>query len=496
MQGPGASPPGGSGKTLDSSASVLRGALRGSNALRLQSLGWAMSQSLHPSSPLDPPSALAGVPEGAPPRDTAPGARAGAPPDPAPALIFWALPVFFVLEFVRPEALVGYKFQFLVILLVPVAWALSRKHPWSAVFTAQSLFVILCGQGIFTAANNYQAYLTTRAMFGNVAIALGIAWAFSDRARFRKGIWIWVAITAYAAIYTVMYGKGPGGYVRDENEVALACAVALPFTLGGLDQLRGLRRWSCLGLSILFVSAVVASFSRGGFVSLVAIAACFLVASRRRLRNLMFIAIGALAFVALVPEDYLDEVRSIQETDSGTAIARRFLWVTATEMWKDNPVLGAGAGNFVWLAGRYQPAEGDWPQRLLLRGMSGTAVHSSYFQILSEQGTAGALLFVYIAFAHLRILRRLRGALSAASRVPEDLRKDAELYSAALIGSMAAFLAAGAFLSTAYYPYFWYLAGMSVALDAAVRRELPSAPRRPDPRRAAATDAGRDAWRG
>lgn len=433
-----------------------------------------MAQSLEQPRPSDRQDAASPRGPEKPPQEPAPApgaeARAGGR---TAALLFWGIVAFFVLEFVRPEALAQLRLQLLVVAAVPLGWALTSDRPWSRLFTAQTAFVLLCAQSIFTATNNFQAFLNTRAMFGNVAIAVGIAWTFSDRTRLRRGVWIWIAIMAYAAAHTVAYGMGPGGYVHDENEVALACLSALPFTLVGWAQLRGAGRWIAVGLSALFVGAIAASFSRGGFLGLVALVLFFVIASRHRVRNLIALGAGALLLVLLAPPSYLDEIRSIRDTESGTAMTRRYLWATATEMWKDNPVLGVGGGNFVWVASRYQPQRGEWPRRLLLRGMSGTAVHSSYFQLLAEQGTVGVLLVAYVIVFHFRTLGRLRRDVRARPRAPAALRRDAELYVPAAAGSMVAFLTAGAFLSTAYYPYLWYLSGLSVAMDRALRRELP-----------------------
>jgi hypothetical protein len=56
--------------------------------------------------------------------------------------------------------------------------------------------------------------------------------------------------------------------------------------------------------------------------------------------------------------------------------------------------------------------------------------------------------------------------------VSADLVRDTSLYGSGLAAAMIGFALAGAFLSVAYYPYFWYLSGIAVGLDAAVRREL------------------------
>ena len=122
------------------------------------------------------------------------------------------------------------------------------------------------------------------------------------------------------------------------------------------------------------------------------------------------------------------------------------------------------------MPGRHQP---DWDDRRYReRNWSGTAAHSSYLQILAEQGLVGLALCGYIVWASLSVLRRLRKVARVQIGLPADLRRDLECYGGALAGAIVGYLAAGAFLSMAYAPYPYYFGGLAVALDAATRREL------------------------
>jgi O-antigen ligase len=213
------------------------------------------------------------------------------------------------------------------------------------------------------------------------------------------------------------------------------------------------------------------SFSRGGFVALAASGLYCLFVSRHKLRNLAVIFAAVLAFLSFAPQKYLDELKTITDTQQGTANSRRFLWETAFNMWKDSPILGVGGGNFNYLAGEYQPTDFEG-RRFNERNWSGTTVHSLYFQLLSEQGAVGITLFLYVAALHFRCNRRLRREVRKASNVPPDLLRDAELYAGALSGGMLAYLVAGIFLSVASYPYLYYFSAFAVGLDLAIRSEL------------------------
>jgi hypothetical protein len=102
------------------------------------------------------------------------------------------------------------------------------------------------------------------------------------------------------------------------------------------------------------------------------------------------------------------------------------------------------------------------------------AVHSVFFQILSETGTTGSLLFVAIVVGHFAGLSALRRRCKRDARASPRLRMETELYAVALGGAMMGYLASGAFLAVAYYPYPWYFSAFAVALSRAVDAQLSS----------------------
>jgi len=387
--------------------------------------------------------------------------------------VLWLVLVFLVLEFIRPPLVVQLKLQFLIILLIPLLWLSQRQRPWATVLTAQVLFLAWCAKAIPIASNNFAAYMTTRAMFGNVVIALALTWICSNLRDFKRVIWVWVAIMTYQGVWSLTHGgRGAGGFLGDENDLALGCGTAVALAFFGVERLRGSARWGCAVALVVLIAGIVVSLSRGGFVGLVVVSAYCLAKSRRKLRALSIVAIAVVAVPVLAPPKYMDEIRSIQNTDSGTALGRRFLWHTATNMWLDHPILGVGGGNSKYLMGKYQPKEGYEGRDYRERNWSGRSAHSLYFQLLPEQGIVGVVIVAFLIGCHFRITHRLVRRVRHAPRIPRALRRDAELYAFGLNGALLGFLAAGAFLSVAYYPYLWYFTALSAALEIGVRQEL------------------------
>jgi O-antigen ligase len=404
----------------------------------------------------------------------APGLGTRAPANPS-AFVFWGLLVFMVLEYVRPAGVTQLKLQMLYILLVPVLWLRLAPRPWSRNLTLQFALLAHACVSVFYAYNYFSAYMRTRVLFGSFAVALAITWALTTRRNFERAVWFWVAIMGYQAFYSLgNAGRGAGGFIGDENDLALAVATAFPFAYAGI--LYGNRRVICLLLAALYSAAIVVSFSRGGFLGLVAgVLYCVLMGTNRVRKIAIGLVAGAIFYLAL-PAHYKAELETIQDTDSGTSEVRFFLWQAATNMWKDHPVLGVGAGNSPWHMGRYQPrgVQGSLYQERMYqeRDWSGTVVHSLYFEMLAEMGLVGIALYAAIVYGHFTGLRRLRLDVARDPRASPELRRTVELYATALGGAVVAFLAAGAFLAVLYYPYVWYFSAMTVALDRWVRGEL------------------------
>jgi O-antigen ligase len=268
--------------------------------------------------------------------------------------------------------------------------------------------------------------------------------------------------------------------VGDPNETSTALSSAFAFAFIGFERLTGWRRFASGALAVFFAVAVITSFSRGGFVAFVVVAFYCFVTSRRKVFNSVVAVAAVIAFLALAPSTYIDEIKTIGTTDEGTAKTRQFLWQAAFNMWMAYPILGVGGGGYNGKVQDYIPLDMETKDvrqhdHYFDHNWWGKTVHSLYFQLLSEQGLIGISLWGYIIFCHFRTLRLLRRDISNNPNAPPILRRDAELYCNALRGAMVAYLAGGAFVSVAYYPFIWYFAGFAVGLDRALRSEVAAA---------------------
>lgn len=280
----------------------------------------------------------------------------------------------------------------------------------------------------------------------------------------RKLLNVFVLCHVPAAIHALLHkGFGTGGWLADENDLAMALVVALGVGIYvWLDQRATMWKLFLVAALGLFLAGVVASVSRGGFVGLVALGGYVLVTGPRRKAVAILAILAAVGFMLFAPPTFWKEVRSIENADKqgDTGEERLYYWGIAWRMYLDHPVAGVGSYNFGVRAPEYQ----DFGAHSKRAHMWGRVAHSLYFTLLAEQGTIGAVLFLAILTwsvrAHLRIRRAGKGNSEDVTTV------SAALLSSGIMAGMVGFLVSGAFLSALYYPVFWVLVGLLASLDA------------------------------
>ncbi len=158
--------------------------------------------------------------------------------------------------------------------------------------------------------------------------------------------------------------------------------------------------------------------------------------------------------------------RTIARWRSGTAGQRMFTWGIGWEMFLANPVLGVGQANFPWTSGEYMGGR-TWQTKSL----SGRQAHSLYFTLLPELGLVGVMIFgsmVYFNYRDTRIKQltqhTLLGSREAFRKGIDSQLSLAALHGNAILGGMIGYLATSTFISTLYYPTFWIMMALAVAL--------------------------------
>lgn len=384
---------------------------------------------------------------------------------------FIFLMIYLAVEYVRPQYFIPAIGVFRPGLVLGIGMALYWIKVWGpkaafsdTMFRYYLFILVFVVLWVPFARNNFWAFQRAEALTTYfIGVTVPIALALRDTRRFHKFISYWIVIHVYLAIFGLTHaGRGPGSFLSDENDLALALGMCLPFPFlfSQLKKNTLWQRYLYIGAALIMILGIVWTNSRGGFIGLVCVTIYMLWLSKNRVRNLFILIILGLATIVVAPDSYIDEIQSISDTEDSTRNKRILHWRVGWTMFVDNPVLGVGPGNYAWNSSIYQRELDDYQPGDQMFG--GRAAHSLYFTALPEFGLVGVVPYVIILFSMLGRLRRFeRGELPASDGIPDE---KSLMIARALRASLIGYLSAGAFISVLYYPQFWYTIGLVVAL--------------------------------
>jgi len=388
-----------------------------------------------------------------------------------PNWYFSVLAGFVFLEYVRPQDsylafLAPFKFPAFALILLATVFLKNNKS-YLKEEVGYKLFIafwFLTSFSMVYAVNTNSPYQASMGlMWMGVSFIFPIVVILNDIDKLLNFFNYWVFSQALVAITTILNGgRGPGGIVADENDVASALAMALPyaFYLFFFPSMSSRNKFLLLFAGILFAAAVVISASRGGMLGLGASLMMITIMSKKPMGNSIKITLFVLIFGGLIisffPTAYIDDMANMTNTEDNTADDRLWSWSIAWVMFLDNPIWGVGAGNYNWMNEFYAEQSPMWYEGRHI--LSGRAAHSLYFSVLPELG----LLGVFLYFAIIRVIyNRCRSIKKIVSNFPTD--KNAikiKLLASAFQASLVSFMVSSAFISVLYYPFIYHLLGM------------------------------------
>ena len=235
------------------------------------------------------------------------------------------------------------------------------------------------------------------------------------------------------------------GMFGNPNEMALHFVMMTPLVLTlGLASKSKVMRSIYFAMSILFVAANMVTYSRGGFLGLVAGAMVLAWKLGRKYRlnvTVASIVIGGIAIVA-APGNYGLRILSIfipgldafGSSDMRQELLKRSLLVTARNPW------GIGIGNFP------------------IVGVHDHQTHNAFTQVSSELGLLGLAAYLVFIISPFRKLRAIERTL-----FERDERDWFYYLSIGLQASIVGYLVSSFFASVAYNWFIYYLIAYAVA---------------------------------
>jgi O-antigen ligase len=221
----------------------------------------------------------------------------------------------------------------------------------------------------------------------------------------------------------------------------------VPLAVGFAFASKGpVRKLLYLALGVMFVSAIVVTFSRGGFLGLVV--ALFVLVRKFGRQNKVLsttvLIIAVLGILTLAPAAYSSRLSSILNSAADTTgsssqrteILKRSILVTLRY-----PLYGVGVGNFHY------------------KSVHELVTHNAYTQVSSEMGIPALLFYVMFMVYPLKKLRKIE-----AESYQRPDKKKLYAWSIGVQAAIAAYMVASFFGSVAYQWYIYYLVGYAVAV--------------------------------
>ncbi len=374
---------------------------------------------------------------------------------------FFFTMLYLVVDYVRPQDIMpalNYIKPGMLMIIILTAFLVFQGNLHQTNFKQTRmiwLFILLLALYVPFAANNYYAYFTMKVMLLFMPFILSAIICINSMDRLRTTILILISIMIYIALYGLWHkGVGSGGYFRDENDLSLFINMWLPFCvcLFITEKDRKKKIFYAAGF-ILGLASVIVSFSRGGFVGLLAMIAVLWFFTPRKLLGLSMITIIVLLMFIFVGQTYWKEMSTVTDIHEGTATARLLSWKAAWNMFLDNP-FGVGGNNFQIRFPEYQGYG-------FSRVMWGRVAHSLWLTLISETGILGIIIYLMILYYNLKDIFYLK-RINQGSTDPES--RYLYFFSLALLASLAGFFASATFISVLYYPHYWYLCAIIIAV--------------------------------
>ena len=257
--------------------------------------------------------------------------------------------------------------------------------------------------------------------------------------------------------------RGPGGMLLDNNDFALALAMAIPILVGiATSEVNGYyHRWMKLFIPFTYLS-VFGTRSRGGFLSATFATLILVWRSKNRFAGFAVFAAFGLLGLMFLPAEMFQRLETLQNVEAdGSAQGRLKAWAVAWDMIKDHPVFGVGFDQF-------QANYLDYGERAGTK--TGTrVVHNAYLQIWSEAGTPVFLCYVTLLVTSVFQLQRLR---RAAAKVYE--RSWILSYCTALEGAFLTFMLGSTFLNRAHFDLIYHYFAIVMVFERIAYQELES----------------------
>lgn len=401
----------------------------------------------------------------------------------------------FVLAYVYVDTVSPQRLSYYLLNSIPLSmiiaamavawWALAERKDNMRVSARQVLILLLLAYcGCTTLYADFPVEAAVKWDWSWKALGFAVFLPLTMRTRLKiEAILLFLILSAASIIIvggikTALSGGGYGmlNLMVDNNsglyESSFIAAVAIAiipiilwFTKYGTIYLPDWRvKW--FGASLVFACLLipVGTQARTGLICIGVLAVLMLRDLKRRVLYITAVALIALVCIPLLPSSYTERMQSIQgyQADS-SASTRLAVWGWTLDFVQERP-FGGGFG--AYLQNRIQVSVTSEQSVGAVATVSSSthsdsarAWHSSYFEMLGEQGWPGLFLFLLIQIISLIRMEQIR----------RRYRKDVDLvWASSLATALQSFqiiyLVGSLFVQAAFQPFGWMFLSVQIGL--------------------------------
>ncbi|HEV8429174.1 MAG TPA: O-antigen ligase family protein [Pyrinomonadaceae bacterium] len=233
-----------------------------------------------------------------------------------------------------------------------------------------------------------------------------------------------------------------GNLFDNPNDLALHLVTFLPIIIGlALGSRFLFAKLFYFLVALTMLGATVVTFSRGGFLGLIAVAGTLVWKLGKQNRFLIGIVgvVLVVSFIILAPGAYRQRVTNINDDSAGarTGELKRSVYLAIR-----HPIFGVGMDNFVVFSNTEH------------------ATHNAYTQVASELGLPATVVYVLFLVAAIKRVRRYANPGSMDKK-----KRSLAFLAVGLEASLIGYLVVSFFASVAYLWYVYYIVGYVICVS-------------------------------
>jgi probable O-glycosylation ligase (exosortase A-associated) len=407
-------------------------------------------------------------------------------------------PFFFVLAYVYIDTVQPQRLTYTLLNSVPISliafvmavggWILADKKTDSRFAPRQAMLAVLllyCGMTTLSADFPLEALDKWSWVWKSLLFAIFLPLTLTTRLRFEALSLVMclsaASIIIVGGIKTLASGGGYGALnlmvtnnsgIYESSIISTVAIAIIPFILyllrnGTIFPPDWRVKLFCAALCFSCLLIPVGTEARTGLICIAVLAVLLLRQTRRRILWISLAGVAAMVAVPFLPQSFTKRMDTITEYQADTSASTRVaVWQWTIDYARDNP-MGGGFMAYLQNRVRYEAVKTEGEahnaeNKATVVEDVARAYHSSYFEMLGEQGYPGLALWLLIhaiGVLRMEILyhRYRKRAVEDGQWVGQLALCLQQAHLIVLVGSV--------FVGIAFQPFVWIMVTMQIALD-------------------------------